>query len=284
MSEESARIRLDGRIALVTGAANGLGRAMAQALLAAGAKVALTDIDASALETAVAQLNESDRARAVAIRCDVTLRDECEAAVAAAQRRFGGLHVVVNNAGKGPLHVEAARETKSMRFWETDPEAWRSVIDTNVIGVYFMSRASAPALIASGSGRIVNVTTSLSTMQRRMNTPYGVSKTAIEAETLIFAKDLEGTGVTCNSLIPGGAADTAFVSDENRQEMAREGRVLISPEVMKAPIVWLASRQSDGVTGRRFVGKLWDSGLPGKEASARALEPPVLLVPADGRG
>jgi NAD(P)-dependent dehydrogenase (short-subunit alcohol dehydrogenase family) len=284
MSEESARIRLDGRIALVTGAANGLGRAMAQALLAAGAKVALTDIDASALETAVAQLNESDRARAVAIRCDVTLRDECEAAVAAAQRSFGGLHVVVNNAGKGPLHVEAARETKSMRFWETDPEAWRSVIDTNVIGVYFMSRASAPALIASGSGRIVNVTTSLSTMQRRMNTPYGVSKTAIEAETLIFAKDLEGTGVTCNSLIPGGAADTAFVSDENRQEMAREGRVLISPEVMKAPIVWLASRQSDGVTGRRFVGKLWDSGLPGKEASARALEPPVLLVPADGRG
>ena len=152
-------------------------------------------------------------------------------------------------------------------------------IETNVVGTFFMSRAAAPALMASGWGRIVNVTTSLSTMQRRENSPYGVSKTAIEAETLIWAQDMAGTGVTVNSLIPGGAVNTDFVSDLGKQQARETGRALLEPEVIIAPMLWLASTLSDGVTGKRYVGKDWNPKAPIEEALRTALEPPVLRAP-----
>jgi 3-oxoacyl-[acyl-carrier protein] reductase len=120
-------------------------------------------------------------------------------------------------------------------------------------------------------------------MQRRNNSPYGVTKAAIEAETLIWAQELAGTGVTVNSLIPGGAADTGFVHESSRKELAAMGRSLLPPSVMVAPILWLASRLSDGVTGTRFVGKLWDDALPPNEAAQKAREAPVLLPANDGR-
>src|SRR5262249_50925717 len=143
--------------------------------------------------------------------CDITNKADCDGLVAEAVALFGALHVLVNNAGKGPALLEASPRTKSLKFYEADPDVWREIIVTNVNGTFRMARAAAPAMIATGWGRIVNITTSLPTMQRRHNSPYGVSKAAIEAETLIWAKDLEGTGVTVNSLIPGGAADTDFV-------------------------------------------------------------------------
>ena len=138
-------------------------------------------------------------------------------------------------------------------------------------------------MLKGGFGRIVNITTSLPTMQRRNNSPYGVTKAAIEAETLIWAQELKDTGVTVNSLIPGGAADTDFVHEASRKELAAMGRPLLPPSVMVAPILWLASRQSDGVTGARFVGRLWDDTLALGDAAAKAREPSVLLPASDGR-
>jgi 3-oxoacyl-[acyl-carrier protein] reductase len=112
-----------------------------------------------------------------------------------------------------------------------------------------------------------------------MNSPYGVSKAAIETETLIWAQDLAGSGVTVNSLIPGGAVDTDFVSAPTRADMAATGRKILQPDVMIAPMLWLASTLSDEVTACRFVGKLWDVSLPPEQAAAQALEPPVLRMP-----
>ncbi len=162
------------------------------------------------------------------MRCDITRRADCERAVAAAAS-FGGLHILVNNAALGPAHLEAAPDTRSLKFWEADAEVWQRTIVTNVNGTFLMSHIAAPAMIAGGWGRIVNITTSLDTLQRKENSPYGVSKTAIEAETLIWAQDLAGTGVTVNSLIPGGAADTGFVSPRSRAAMLAAGRKLIDP-------------------------------------------------------
>src|SRR5262249_7442697 len=193
--------------------------------------------------------------------------------------------ILVNNAGKGAALLETSPQTKSLKFWEADPDTWREIIVTNVNGTFLMARSAAPVMVEAGWGRIVNITTSLATMQRRHNSPYGVSKAAIEAETLIWAKDLDGTGVTVNSLIPGGAADTEFVHMASRKELAALGRALLPPSVMVAPIVWLASPLSDGVTGARFVAKLWDDRLPPNEAAAKAREASVLLaLPPDGRG
>ena len=273
-------IRLDGRVAIVTGAAAGLGRAMAQAMVRAGANVVFADINAGATGGAVAQVAFREGCgKAIGMPCDISRKDDCERTVAETLRLFGGLHILVNNAGKGPAHLEAAPGTKSLRFWEADPDVWRQIIDTNVVGTFFMSRAAAPALLAYGWGRIVNVTTSLSTMQRRENSPYGVSKTAIEAETLIWAQDMAGTGVTVNSLIPGGAVNTDFVSDLGKQQARETGRPLLEPEVMIAPMLWLASILSDGVTGKRYVGKDWNPQAPIEEALRSALEPSVLRAP-----
>jgi 3-oxoacyl-[acyl-carrier protein] reductase len=273
-------IRLDGRAAIVTGAARGLGRTMAVALARAGARVTFADIDGGALAVATAEVEGKAGCGAVIrVAGDITVKADCERIVAATLEAFGAVHILVNNAGKGPTHVARSPHTKSLNFWESDPDVWQQVIVTNVLGTFLMARTAAPHMIGAGWGRIVNITTSLATMQRRANSPYGVSKAAIETESLIWAQDLAGTGVTVNTLIPGGASDTAFVGERERKALAAAGRELLPPSVMIAPMLWLASTLSDGVTGARFVGKLWDERLPPDAAAATAREAPVLLAP-----
>ena len=270
-----ADIRLDGKVAIVTGGARGLGRTMALGLARAGAEVVLADVDASALsDTSASQDFAGLRHRIVT--CDITSRADCEAAVQMAISAFGRLDVLVNNAGRGPNHVTTSPLTASLKFWQADPQRWEDVIRTNVVGTFNMARVAAPIMIGQGSGRIVNVTTSLTTMRRKANTPYGVSKAAIETETLIWSQDLEGTGVTINSLLPGGAADTDFVSPHTRAAAHAGGPQLLNPGVMVAPLLWLASDLSAGTTGCRFVGAKWDNKLPPSQAAAMAREPQVI--------
>lgn len=266
--------QLEGRTAIVTGAARGLGRTMASALIKAGANVVFADIDWKEAQFAADAAGGGDRS--VGAFCDIRNRAQCRHLVDETVTAYGGLHILVNNAALGPTHIEYAPQTKSLKFWEADPDAWTRVVDTNVNGTYLMSYCAAPHMIAGGWGRIINITTSLGTMQRGTNSPYGVTKTAIEAETLIWAQDLAGTGVTVNSLIPGGAADTDFVSAATRAEIDRTGRKLISPDVMIDPLLWLCSRDADAVTAARYVGRRWDSSLPPSQAAAGALEAPVL--------
>ncbi len=268
-------IRLTGKVAIVTGAGRGLGYAMALGLAEAGAAVVLLDKDARTLNLSQYDITRhTGNDRTLCVTADINQRKECERAVASAIKTFGGFDVLVNNAAMGPAHVARADETTSAKFWQADPAAWQLVIQTNVNGTFLMARAAAPHLVDRGWGRIINITTSLGTMQRRHNSPYGVSKAAIEAETLIWAQDLDGTGVTVNSLIPGGAADTPFVTDD-----VRGVRTLLPPEIMIPPVLWLASGLSDGMTGGRYVAKFWDPGLAPAKAAARALEAPVFLKP-----
>ena len=271
-------IRLDGRVAIVTGAGSGLGRAMAMALAAAGAKVAFVDVDGAAARAA-AEVAKAKGGAVLAVACDITRTPDCERAVASTGEAFGGLHILVNCAARGNILVQRSPKTRSLKFWEADPEIWTQIITTNVNGSFLMSHAAAPHLIRAGWGRIVNITTSLATMQRQENSPYSISKVAMEGATLVWAKDLAGTGVTCNSLIPGGAVDTPFLQEDSRAELA--GR-LLQPDVVVAPMLWLASDLSDGVTGARFVGKLWNETLATTEAAMAAREAPVIVAPPPG--
>jgi len=99
--------------------------------------------------------------------------------------------------------------------------------------------------------------------------PYGGSKAANEAHLLAMAQELDGTGVTANVLVPGGAADTRMVSPASQPDRSK----LISPDVMVAPLVWLCSDASDGVTGQRFIGTRWDEKLPPADAAKKAGTP-----------
>ncbi len=277
---KTAAIKLDGKIAIVTGAASGLGRAMAKGLAKHGAKVAFLDIDGIAAGNIVEQLKaEAPGVAAQAVQCDITNGEDVQRAVAETVAAFGGLHILVNCGARGNIHVLHSKRTKSLKFWESDPDIWTQVITTNVNGHYLMAHHAAPHMIAAGWGRIVNITTSLATMQRKSNSPYSVSKVAMEGATLVWAKDLDGTGVTCNSLIPGGAVDTPFLEPQSRIDLADR---LLQPEVVVAPMLWLASDLSNGVTGARFVGKNWNDDLEPAEAAKGALEPPVIVPVAAG--
>ncbi len=269
-------IDLTGKVAIVTGASRGMGREMADAIIEAGGKAGLLSPDVEELNATVAEITRTrGPGKAIALPFSIDDYAACEMARDKTIRELGGLHMVVNNAALGQLMVVPKDATDtSINFWETDPARWAKVIQVNVVGTYNMCRATAGHMIRQGWGRFVNVTTSLGTIQRKGNAPYGPSKGAIEAETIIFAEELRGTGVTCNSLIPGGAAATAFVPKNFLHD-----RPLVDPKVMRDPIVWLASDLSDGHTGERYVGNRWNSKLAPAEAAKGAFEAPVYRSP-----
>jgi 3-oxoacyl-[acyl-carrier protein] reductase len=126
-------------------------------------------------------------------------------------------------------------------------------------------------------GRIINISMNYETMRRGGFAPYGPSKAALESETIIWAQDLAGTGVTVNSLLPGGVTDTGMVPDDIAPEVRRR---LLSPEIMVQPLLWLVSGMADDVTGARFVASLWDSSLPPAQAAEKARDTSVSIVPA----
>ena len=260
---------LEGKVAIVTGAGRGLGQVMTLGLLDAGARVAGVELDGPALEeTQDAAEDRGAGERFTGIVADVTWNDSGPKILRATIERFGRLDILINNAGVNTSLLR--REGHPVgKIWETTPEEFRRVVEVNVVGVFLMTRAVLPTLIAQRWGRIVNVTTSLDTMWRSMMQPYGGSKAANEAMLTALAQELEGTGVTANVLVPGGAADTRLVSKATVPDRS----TLIAPEVMVAPLVWLCSNAADGVNGQRFIAARWDEKLPPAEAAKQAGAP-----------
>src|ERR1700689_2086840 len=203
--------------------------------------------------------------RILPVIADVTREDDCARAVATALKRFGRLDIFVNNAGRGMKCVSEDFMTAPTRFWETTPETWRLIIDTNVVGPFLMARQAGAPIRAAGWGRIINISMNAETMRRRGVSPYGPSKAALESATIIWAQALAGSGVPVNALLPGGATATGMIPksfpDDSRAS-------LLDPAIMVPPLLWLASTKSDGVTGKRFVAKEWRADAPDAAAAA----------------
>jgi NAD(P)-dependent dehydrogenase (short-subunit alcohol dehydrogenase family) len=248
---------LEGSVALITGGGRGIGRAIAEAYLAAGARVTVTA--ARSLDEIDAVVRQAEPDRALGLLADVTDAAACEHAVAATVARFGQLDVLVNNAGRGMKYVSERFGSEPTRFWETDPAVWQLVIATNVNGPFFMARAAVPMLLRQGRGTIINISMNYATMTRRGFSPYGPSKAALESATIIWAQDLAGTGITVNELLPGGATDTGMVP----VSVSRESRArLLRPELCGPPAVYLASSAARELTGRRLVATTWSREQP----------------------
>ncbi len=266
------------RVVIVTGGGRGLGREMALALAEAGARVVVTGAREGA---ELAEVEAKGRAiagagRVIAHRADVREWEDCTATVARTLEAFGALHALVNNAGRGLLLISPTYNSEPPSFHEAPVEGWREIVETNVIGPFLMARAAAPHMLEQGFGKIVNVSTSHRTMVRRGYSPYGPSKAALEACSVIWAQDLADTGVTVNVLLPGGASDTKFLP-EGPGKRGADGN-LLSPALMRAPILWLCSDASNGRTGERYIARLWDPALAPEEA-AEAARQPVHEVP-----
>jgi 3-oxoacyl-[acyl-carrier protein] reductase len=256
---------LQGKVALVTGAASatGLGRAMALALIRAGARVAILDIDEQGLNDRTNEARLAGEADSVTcIVGNVANPEDAERAVQETVARLGALHILVNNAGINPSIDSSGSWISSTGI---SPEAWVEAVGVNITGPFLMARAAARHLVTQGWGRIIGITTSFDTMIR--SAPYGPSKAAHEALVAVMARELDGTGVTANVLIPGRAANTEMAG------RLRNRRTLLPPEVMQEPIVWLASASSDGFNGRRLIAEFWDEALPLDERLAKASMP-----------
>jgi NAD(P)-dependent dehydrogenase (short-subunit alcohol dehydrogenase family) len=259
------------RVAIVTGGGRGIGRSIVFGLVRAGVHVIATagrersEIEAVAREA----VDSNAQASVIPLVADVTKVSDCEIIVNAAVKRFGHLDILVNNAGRGMKYVSESFITEPTRFWEISPETWRLIVDTNVNGPFLMARTAAPVMMRTGWGRIINISVNRETMRRRGFTPYGPSKAALESETIVWSQELEGTGVTVNALLPGGATRTGMIPDSAFDEVRSN---LLDPDIIVPPLIWLISRDAEEVTGKRFVATKWRSDLRGREAAEAAAE------------
>ncbi len=258
------------RVAIVTGAAGGIGRAMTRGLLAAGIRVAGVDRDPDPLEALAASARALGKgAELLAIQSDLTTNSAADQITRATRDRFGRVDILVNNAGIGPGAIRPDSWQRPLKFWEVTSDQWRRFVAVHTTAPLALANAVVPEMMRQGWGRIVNVTTSLGTMLNAGSPTYGPSKAALEALSAIMAKDLDGTGVTVNVLVPGGITNTPMISDEAGFDRAG----MIQPEVMAPPLVWLVSEEAGNVTGRRFLAVHWDSALPAEQAAQKAGAP-----------
>jgi len=258
------------RTAIVTGAAGGIGRALVRGLLEAGIRVAAVDRTHDGLDAVAKAAREEGRdASLLTIEADLSRDAAISDIVGQARGRFGEIDILVNNAGVGQATLRPGNWQQPLRFWEITADQWRNFVAVHTTAPLLLAQAVVPEMRERKWGRIVNITTSLGTMIRSGSPTYGPSKAALEAFSAIMAKDLEGTGITVNVLVPGGVTNTPMVPNEagfDRQEM-------IQPAVMAPPLVWLLSDAAQGVSGRRFLAVHWDAKLPPAQAAETAGAP-----------
>jgi len=261
-------IDLDGRVVILTGADRGLGRAMSLGLASKGARLVLASPAVDGLKAVAAEIGDiAGPGHALAVETDITDLESCENCLRAAVGAFGTLHVLVNNARRLRRDPGKPEQAGHLPFWECDAELYRQTVEVNVAGTFFMSRTVAPYFVELGYGKIINLSTSVRNFYSEHQSPYGVTKAAIDSSTYIWARDLMDKGVTVNALLPGGACDNG---DPNRPPAPE--RDLLPADIMNPVLVWLCSARADGATGWRYNGSLWDAAADPDVAAAGCRE------------
>jgi NAD(P)-dependent dehydrogenase (short-subunit alcohol dehydrogenase family) len=212
------------RTALVTGAARGIGLAIANRLGADGARVALVDLDPAATDAAARKVGGG----AMAIAADVTRSTEVDAAVRRVMETWGRLDILVNNAGI----------TASVKFADTDDATWERIMRVNASGPFFCCRAAVPDMIERGGGRIINIASYAALSGIPYSAAYSASKHALLGLTRSLALELARYGITANAICPGWV-ETDMVQNAVANIVAKTGR---SEESARASILALAGQ------------------------------------------
>lgn len=267
------------RVVIITGGSRGFGRFIGEALLEAGARVVLTGATRSSqLDEVQAKADlRFGPGRCITLAADVARPEDCQRTVTAALEQFGGIDVLINNAGRGSAEYRATIDDSTTRFWDVPIEAWRRIIDTNLTGAFLMTRATVPHMIERGFGKVFSISTSLTTMVLTGLSPYGASKAGLETAHVVWARELAPHGVDVNILLPGGASDTDFITQDmvpgTVGQRTGPGSMLLPGDVIVAPALHLCSDASNGMTGRRIIAKFWDAALPAAEAFSACVQP-----------
>ena len=227
---------LESKVALVTGASQGLGRALALAYAGEGASLVLNSRREEGVRP-VAEEAENLGAEVLGLAADVSEGANVEGMVRAAVDRFGHVDVLVNNAG-----LLGSR----LRIEDYPEDEWRRVIDANLTGPYLVSKATIPHMREGGS--IINVVSGVSVEGRAEWGAYSVSKFGVEGLTQILAAELEGRDIRVNAVDPGGMRTDMRAADYPGEDPT----IRITPEENTAVFLYLASDESKGVTGERF--------------------------------
>lgn len=240
-------LELQGKAAIVTGAASGIGRAIALALSREGAGLVLADIDVAGCERTLALMRAArGDAKGVVVRADASQYADHEATVNAALDAFGGLDVAVNNAGIGG---------EANIVGELSPEGWRRVIDVNLNGVYYAMHAQLPALLARGGGAIVNIASILGQVGWRTASAYVASKHGVVGLTRTAALEYAERGIRINAVGPG-FVETPILGEDpaTLAHLATLHPVqrLGQPEEIGDLVAYLASARASLVTGAYY--------------------------------
>ena len=239
------QIDLKGRVAIVTGGAQGIGYAIAERMLASGAAVALWDMDAGKLAEAKAALEE--RGAVTAQTVELTDEASVEAAAAATQSQHGRIDILVNNAG-----INGGNATT----WELTPEMWRRVIEVNLVAPYLTCRAVVPRMLERRYGRIVNIASVAGKEGNPNASHYSASKAGLIALTKSLGKELATKGILVNAVTPAAAKTAMFATMTQAHIDYMLGKIpmgrFLEVNEAAAMVAWLASEDCAFSTGAVF--------------------------------
>ncbi len=235
---------LKDRVAIITGSAQGIGKATALRLAQEGAKVILSDINEDRLSEALKEFEERGYRDVAAVRADVSKREEAVRLVDEGVKRFGAIHILVNNAG-------ITRDSLLLRMSEED---WDAVISVNLKGVFNCTKAAVRYMAKQRYGRIVNIASIVGEMGNVGQANYAASKAGVMGFTKVVAREFAARNITCNAIAPGfiTTAMTEGLPERVKEELMRQipmGR-LGTPEDVANGVLFLASDLSGYITGQ----------------------------------
>ncbi len=243
-------------VAVVTGVSGGIGQVLARSLLASGNHVLAVSRNLEPLQH-FGRYAVPGR-EFVALAADVSSTQGRSAVAEAIRTRFGYLTCLVNNAATGMSSIRADYHERPVRPADLSEETLQRFLMVNAHAPIALTLLLLP-LFNQGWGRIVNIGTSFNAMHRPGFLPYGMSKAAFESASAILAKELADSGITVNVVNPGGPIATPMTTG-SRPSSRKD---LISPDIMAAPVAWLASRAADGFSGQRITATRWTGDAKG---------------------